>query len=984
MEKLWKKISGLFFASLMAVTLTGKANAENDEAALPEPAPTAVVENAAEATPPVQEAPAPREEPAPAPAAEAEAPKPSEEAPVSEAPAPAAEAPASAASAAAAEEPAPAAEVPTEEASVPAEEESPAPAAEETAPATEEEAVSPSEEGPVLAAEEEETPVPEADEEDAPASAAGEDLAPAAEEDGPTGGALSGAAPPRSDAGAAMTSAGAGLRGVSGGDGSGEDEPEGLVDPVFNDGESEPEAGLIDPVFEDEEPDELNLVLEPDPRAVTAGKDITIRTAGLKHITTLDCSGDVSIIGTGILLVDEVVLHDGFGVYLQSFEEIYGPDGGTVALFVLTGEQDGMRTYTLVNGVGSDGTTVIPAVLDEEYVIPAGVNLVVPEGGSLLMQAVLALAETQGDTTVVNYSLDGYPKGTLSGEDVTAEKISTAPVLTIAHGAGLVIDRGADFCLAEAGGTTMLTRNLPQINVQGELTLNGDAKAETFGGADIVIADSGDVSGSGCFFRCTVSVQGDRSTGVTSLGVSEATLWLDEISGSDICALRVEGNATIRYKADFSVDTVCVNNGILSITNEVLGAAATMTVTQGISGTNGSIRLEAGELIIPNAAGCTIPVKTGGWKLDSTYSDEYFDGSERWDNMGYVRSAAGEGTLRYSSGTLTGAPLVPLVGEVAVDGDMVAIPVADGNCTDYVHSLDRGSFTQITGLERAVDDENEPLSFTCPTGEQITYASLIKALGAEFPGNIPDMSDSSVVKYEYLVLTYADGAYGYVLFDPAGSQSVAASDVVQICRMVYLIAFEPAGGATTTSTNTAYTGSGVLGGSGAGNVSGGPRRLALTGSREPVEIISEDPDPDPGPEPTPDHDPEPDPEPAPAVQPADDLRVWAETVESGCYMLHIESDGTEVPRLAVPVTVRMDYSPAPGTENKPMFAVFRKTDGTLAVFEAHYDPLTGQLVFDADLAGEFVVVAFAFDGEPFTEDFYLALADLAEIKALLA
>ena len=66
-----------------------------------------------------------------------------------------------------------------------------------------------------------------------------------------------------------------------------------------------------------------------------------------------------------------------------------------------------------------------------------------------------------------------------------------------------------------------------------------------------------------------------------------------------------------------------------------------------------------------------------------------------------------------------------------------------------------------------------------------------------------------------------------------------------------------------------------------------------------------------------------------------------------------------------------------------MFAVFRKTDGTLAVFEAHYDPLTGQLVFDADLAGEFVVVAFAFDGEPFTEDFYLALADLAEIKALL-
>ena len=56
MEKLWKKISGLFFAAAMAVTLTGKANAENDEAALPEPAPTAVVESAAESTALVQEA----------------------------------------------------------------------------------------------------------------------------------------------------------------------------------------------------------------------------------------------------------------------------------------------------------------------------------------------------------------------------------------------------------------------------------------------------------------------------------------------------------------------------------------------------------------------------------------------------------------------------------------------------------------------------------------------------------------------------------------------------------------------------------------------------------------------------------------------------------------------------------------------------------------------------------------------------------------
>ena len=41
------------------------------------------------------------------------------------------------------------------------------------------------------------------------------------------------------------------------------------------------------------------------------------------------------------------------------------------------------------------------------------------------------------------------------------------------------------------------------------------------------------------------------------------------------------------------------------------------------------------------------------------------------------------------------------------------------------------------------------------------------------------------------------------------------------------------GAGTSTSTDTAYTGSGILGGSGAGSASGGPRRLGLTGSQEP-------------------------------------------------------------------------------------------------------------------------------------------------------
>ncbi|MBR6114125.1 MAG: hypothetical protein IKQ10_02980, partial [Oscillospiraceae bacterium] len=43
MEKWFKKLSGIFFAALVTASLSGKAKADNEDASLPEPAPTAVV-----------------------------------------------------------------------------------------------------------------------------------------------------------------------------------------------------------------------------------------------------------------------------------------------------------------------------------------------------------------------------------------------------------------------------------------------------------------------------------------------------------------------------------------------------------------------------------------------------------------------------------------------------------------------------------------------------------------------------------------------------------------------------------------------------------------------------------------------------------------------------------------------------------------------------------------------------------------------------
>ncbi len=64
--------------------------------------------------------------------------------------------------------------------------------------------------------------------------------------------------------------------------------------------------------------------------------------------------------------------------------------------------------------------------------------------------------------------------------------------------------------------------------------------------------------------------------------------------------------------------------------------------------------------------------------------------------------------------------------------------------------------------------------------------------------------------------------------------------------------------------------------------------------------------------------------------------------------------------------------------------VFRDAEGSLKAFEAVYDPVTGMLRFSPDIAGRFVVVAFDFDGEPFSEEFYRALAELDTVKALFA
>lgn len=956
MDKIWAKISGLFFAAVMTVTLANKTIAENDEPTLPDTPPAAIGEATEESSAPALETVPDGETEESAEDGEASAeeekdsnaeetfagetgivPADDEESPVSEEIIPAAaedtvpetgtEEPAGDGENASGEEKDSAVEevsagdmgiVPAEDEEVPGEEEISV-SAEETAPAENEGS---SAEKPEISGKEE--------------NAVMEESAPAATK--MTSALLSAPMPD-----AAEPVPGAENSEITEITASEESSSEHETNGNNAEAEGEPLEFAAN---------EVVLVGNSGTKEIVAEKDIVIKTAGLQHVSSLVSDGDVYIIGTGILLVDELDLLYGRSVYLESFEEIYGENGGTVALFILTGEKDGVKTYELVNGTYSDddGEHVLPAVLDEEYELPAGTRLVVPEGGTVLMQCVNTLVEKitgeNGETeTIVTHSTTGspelnYPLGT---EGYQIEKISSAPVLTVSEGSSMEIRPGARIvlnALPKYGIEQFL--NSPLLNVLGMLALEGEIK----GGA-VCISESGNVAGSGTFTGTDSLTVETRSAPITNLNADGAKLWFDE--GTVIDSMTVTGDSVLRYYGDWQVNSLEVNDGTLTVYNRNLDDADTITVNGTASG-NGTVDLIAGNVLLTGGSGSCSAALDAGTHLSYVFSTD-------------------EGILRYDSATssMQKAPLIPLVGTASQSDGVVSIPVADAEIIYREYAGGLGTSTLYDKLTAPVDGENHPVLYICDSGNELSYQMIDGILG------------EGAGEHIYLVETYADGVYGYAMLKPGSTETVTASSVAQIVRGTILKQTATEGGSTVTNTDTSYTGSGVLGGGGAGSVSGGTRRLALSGSRG----APDDPEPDPNPQPDPQPDPNPQPDPDP--EQADDFRIWTtENSENGYFELHIQIAGKAAARLGSPVKVRMGCSLAPGSELKPLYAVFRDADGNLRAFEAVYDPATGTVCFSSDIAGKFIIVAFDFEGEPFTETFYKALSELAEVKALLA
>ena len=89
-------------------------------------------------------------------------------------------------------------------------------------------------------------------------------------------------------------------------------------------------------------------------------------------------------------------------------------------------------------------------------------------------------------------------------------------------------------------------------------------------------------------------------------------------------------------------------------------------------------------------------------------------------------------------------------------------------------------------------------------------------------------------------------------------------------------------------------------------------------------------------------------------------------------------------KVTFPFTVPESWGDPEKITNDSLYAVFADETDNLTAYSAEYDSETGEISFESEQTGDFVIVRFEYEDEPFTDDFYHALADLEEIQLFLS
>ena len=663
----------------------------------------------------------------------------------------------------------------------------------------------------------------------------------------------------------------------------------------------------------------------------TTASGVTIKAAGLNRLAELSVDGDIDLVGTGILLVDKIEMSEGSSFNLHANSKLYGENGGSVAVFLK--QEDG--TYLLMNG-GVD------AILDEAYTIPAGVTLVVPGGSQLVLQclAVGQYTSTEGvESTYYSTSsegsiirqLPGYTEGGQGNEyyDGSVDFFSTAAALTIQEDAKLVISQQAALIM------NMVSQRyagavVPTLNVQGELELGGSAAGSSWAYRAIVDL-SGTLSGTGTISDAEVFVRSPQET----LSVSDSVVRLEvpaasgteQAPASAIGTLSMDGSNVMSF-LECSIGELVLQNGA-SVRARGSGP---LSIDQ-ISG-SGSVDYDTGSFILGS--------------VDGNVSQEF----------------STPGTFRIGDQSYIAGP----DGLVAIPAQSPGshIPVVNA-AFEYQNetSLTGGGASYSISASRS-QDKREYIA----GGTSVTYKELVDSL----------LPTNGVGNYIEVYTMGEDGALTVLTLtseNAADLTNIPAADIRLIRTLEVSGTNLGTGGGTSTSTNTAYTGSGTLGGSGAGSVTGGGARpiLSGTGIHKPAPDNQDSPKPnggDTGNENVGGGN---------AAENPQDTEIWVEPEKTGeSYMLCAAEGEKTLEERGGRTTVSMRYTPLADSAGRTFYVVFHDDDGKLHAIRASYSRLKGELRFEADMLGHFVIVAFDFDGEEFSDAFYEALAQQKELQ----
>ena len=706
----------------------------------------------------------------------------------------------------------------------------------------------------------------------------------------------------------------------------------------------------------------------------TAGSDLTIRNSGLNRIGTLVVDGDLNLVGSGILLIDSLELAEGKELNLQANTAIYDDKSCSVAVFLKRTQEvtddegnviDTLCYYELIN-------KTMPGVLDEDCVIPEGVTLRLPDNTSLLLQSVVKLTRyTSATETSSQYFTEEEQE--YNGMDWWK---ATAPQLLISRTAKLIVDQlAAITCHAVTVTRTFSDETQtkvfrPSIRVEGDLSFDG-----SIDGAVVDFGSEGVYEGEGVITNSAVVVRGGRSEALAPLELSGSVLSLQG-ENALVEDLHFVGDNTLVYTGENTLSSVRLEGGVLAIQTPAAYSGEDVlhfdgTLSGALSGAK--LVLQSGILALENScsiSGLQIEDKWSIPELTAAFYDIMTDADG---------NTTGTGAIYDYRGVMTGSDTPRIVHDPQKSDPNAAIPAEITSYYDF-KSENFGQSGRESFYEGSYDIGAYPVS---GAAEELSYDALRNYYVAQ-----GKLTGGKYGHYCFLLETEQNGSFGYTVLSYNSTQTVPAGTVTRIRVIVRSPDPMQGGGGTVSDTITVFTGNGNLG-QNAGSMTGGAGTPVLSGGGISTPIHKtkpeepDDPD-DPDVPDTPDTPDTPDAAGrggqgvgAPAA-PA----FWVEDGESALYVLCAAEGEASLLKSGGRAAVSMSYTLPGEFAGKPLYAVFRNADGSLTAFRASYDPLSGRLSFDSDRLGEFVIVAFAFDGEEFSPAFYEALAALPAVARL--